>query len=72
MIGILFEVLENPCGTWSILEDAVDHCNIGSQEVCGYIEWVIDQGKGQWIYSTGVCNDVPNVSGFPLIISGLH
>jgi hypothetical protein len=60
----MFDIFDNPCATWSILGNAVENCNLGPQEVCDYTEWAIDQGKGEWIYSIGICNDVPNVSGF--------
>ena len=59
---MMFDILGNPCAAWSILEDAVENCTLGDQQLCNYKEWIIEQGEGEWIYSTGICNDVPNVS----------
>ena len=64
MINLFSELLDNPCETWSLLEDAVDGCDLGSQEICDFASWIIDQGKGGWVYyDSGICDNLPNVSG---------
>ena len=62
MVDLISELLDNPCETWSLLENAVEGCDIESQEICDVTSWIIDQGKGGWVYDIGICANLPNVS----------
>ena len=30
--------------------------------MCDVTSWIIDQGKGGWVYDSGICDNLPNVS----------